>query len=59
MLLSKGRGASPLPLRPAPVPAPVCAVLLRGLAVLAAVATKNAPAGFGRSKGDVLKLVDG
>ena len=26
---SKGGGASPLPLRPAPVPAPVCAALLR------------------------------
>ena len=44
---NKGRGASPLPLRPAPVLVRVCAALLRCMG------------GFGRSKANVLKLSDG
>ena len=58
--LLKDRGASPLPLRRAPVPAPVYAVSsCAGWVVLAAVATENAPADFGRSEVDVLKFFDG
>ena len=52
LLLSKGRGASPLPLRPAPVLASV-------RAGSSYTFHENAPAGFGRSKADVLKLFDG
>lgn len=56
---NKGRGANPLPLRRVPVPAPVCAALLRWMDGWGGGFDKNAPAGFVRSEGDVLKFFNG
>lgn len=47
------------PLRPAPFRLPSAPSSRAGWTALAAVATKNAPAGFGRSEADVLKFFDG
>jgi len=59
LLFSKGRGASPLPLRPVPVPVPVCAALLCWMGGFGGSCNEKAPADFGRSGVDVLKLFDG